>query len=84
MGLEILTGVDTTVVTSMRGFWHVRLAKSVLCRAPKVKLANEDSMKEQLLQAAEVSDTAADPINFKSSGSLKHSPNSAVARKETV
>lgn len=54
-------------------------------KAPKVKLANEDSMKEQLLQAAEVSDTAADPINFKSSGSLKHSPNnSAVARKETV
>jgi hypothetical protein len=49
-----------------------------------VKVASEDSTKERLLQAAEVSDTAVDPINFKpTTGNLKHSPNTA-ARKETV
>ena len=58
----------------------------MICRAPKVKAANEDATKERLLQAAEVSDTPVDPLNFKSApGSLKHSPNSAVTlRKETV
>lgn len=53
-------------------------------KAPKAKVSNEDSTKSRLLQAAEVSDTAADPINFKTStGNLKHSPQNA-ARKETV
>lgn len=55
-------------------------------KAPKVKAADEPSAKERLLQAAEVSDTAVDPINFKAAGDgLKRSPNSAIsARKETV
>ena len=50
-----------------------------------MKVSDEDSTKSRLLQAAEVSDTAADPINFKSgsTGNLKHSPQNA-ARKEIV
>lgn len=50
-----------------------------------MKVSNEASSKNRLLQAAEVSDTAADPINFKpgSTGNLKHSPQNA-ARKEIV
>jgi len=54
------------------------------CRTPRVKVASEDSTKEKLLEAAEVSDTPVDPINFKPvNGNLKHSPNTA-ARKEAV
>ena len=54
------------------------------CRAPRVKVASDDSTKEKLLEAAEVSDTSVDPINFKpAAGNLKRSPNTA-ARKETV
>ena len=49
-----------------------------------MKVASEDSTQEKLLEAAEVSDTSVDPINFKpTTGNLKHSPNTAV-RKETV
>lgn len=47
-----------------------------------MKSVGDDSTKDRLLQAAEVSDTAVDPINFKAAtGSLKHSPN---GRKENV
>lgn len=53
-------------------------------KTPRVKVASEDSTKEKLLEAAEVSDTSVDPINFKPiTGNLKHSPNTA-ARKENV
>ena len=50
-----------------------------------MKTSDEDSSKSRLLQAAEISDTAADPINYKagSTGNLKHSPQNA-ARKEIV
>ena len=73
-----------TCSEDVQGSWTDQLQDA--CRAPKVKAANEPSAKERLLQAAEVSDTAVDPINFKATGDgLKRSPNSAIsARKETV
>ena len=63
----------------------VMLRSDVCCRAPKLKVSDEDSTKSRLLKAAEVSDTAADPISFKSgsTGNLKHSPQNLV-RKEIV
>lgn len=54
-------------------------------RSPKPKTSDLDPAKERLLNAAEVSDSSLDPINFKpAGGNLKHSPNSSTARKETV